>query len=437
MTHSPVHAIVTAALRPKTAAVSDGSADHGDFAGALAMVQGNLGKDSTAKQAAAGPVFAGGHVLSEVLAGSPSMKPTPIQGPGKIVRVTNGASLTNALAQAQADQRIVLRSGVYSSPTGSFQVRAPGVTIEAESPLGARLRSDLKLLGPDQTASGLTLDGASAEINGDRSRLTFSRIANADGIAVLVSGGVDTRVDHNELVGLKGRGISIKPNLKEPSDLLRPKIDHNWIHSFSGSRTDGDAHEAIQLGQTLTHTDVPLGAVVEANLIEDVDQVHSVISVKSSGNVIRGNTLLDCSGGLVMRHGERNLIEANWVERSRGIWIRDQDNTVAGNRVLNSGGIGLRVLAGNVGPDSKEKGYPYASGTRLIGNQVDRLVIGDNSTAPSNRLPAVGTRIEGSQGAEPEIGLAKSTIRVPKGGRGTPTAVRLTRADVGIGTAVS
>jgi hypothetical protein len=195
MTHSPVHAIVTAALRPKTAAVSDGSADHGDFAGALAMVQGNLGKDSTAKQAAAGPVFAGGHVLSEVLAGSPSMKPTPIQGPGKIVRVTNGASLTNALAQAQADQRIVLRSGVYSSPTGSFQVRAPGVTIEAESPLGARLRSDLKLLGPDQTASGLTLDGASAEINGDRSRLTFSRIANADGIAVLVSGGVDTRVD--------------------------------------------------------------------------------------------------------------------------------------------------------------------------------------------------------------------------------------------------
>ena len=178
------------------------------------------------------------------------------------MRVTNGASLTNALAQAQAGQRIVLRSGVYSSPTGSFQVRAPGVTIEAESPLGARLRSDLKLLGPDQTASGLTLDGASAEINGDRSRLTFSRIANADGIAVLVSGGVDTRVDHNELVGLKGRGISIKPNLKEPSDLLRPKIDHNWIHSFSGSRNDGDAHEAIQVGQTLTHTDVPLAWII-------------------------------------------------------------------------------------------------------------------------------------------------------------------------------
>ena len=105
--------------------------------------------------------------------------------------------------------------------------------------------------------------------------------------------------------------------------------------------------------------------------------------------------------------------------------------------MLNSGGIGLRVLAGNVGPDSKEKGYPYASGTRLVGNQVDRLVIGDNSTAPSNRLPATGTRIEGSQGAEPEMGLANSTIRVPKGGRGTPTAVRLTRADVGIGTAVS
>ena len=113
--------------------------------------------------------------------------------------------------------------------------------------------------------------------------------------------------------------------------LLRPRIDHNWIHDFTGARHAG-AHEAIQIGQCLAHTDCSVQALVENNLIEGIDQVHSVISVKSSDNVIRNNTVLGSAGGIVNRHGERNLYEANWIEGARGCGSVTR-TTVIGNKI--------------------------------------------------------------------------------------------------------
>lgn len=359
-----------------------------------------------------------------------------------VVRVSNGADLARALATAKAGQHIVLADGIYHAPGGKFEVKASGtqgapIVIRAESALGARLTSELRLSGDDVIASGLLMDGAQVELSGDRARLTGSRSQNHDGIAVLISGGTDARVDHNELVGLGGRGISVKPSPGNPEALLRPRIDHNWIHDFTGTRNVG-THSAIQIGQCLAHTDCSVQAIVEHNLIEGIDQVHSVISVKSSDNVIRANTVLDSAGGIVNRHGERNLYEANWIEGARGMWIRDADNQVIGNTIVDSGGFGLRVLAGNVGADSRQKGYPNAVDTVLIGNDLDRLIVGFGWN--SARIAAQGTVIEGSQGAKVQTGMAQGTVQLPNASVEVPKAVRLTRADVGpaaVGTEVA
>jgi hypothetical protein len=363
--------------------------------------------------------------------------PAPTAG---VVTVSNGAQLAQALAQVRAGQHIQLEDGVYSAPGGRFDLKISGtvgapIVIEAKNPLQARLTSDLRLSGSDQIASGLVFDGVEAEIAGDRSRITGSRSQNVDGIAITITRGHDTRVDHNELVGLHGRGISIKPSTANPQALLQPRIDHNWLHDFAGTRHDLESHAAIQVGQTLTHSDIAIGAIVEANLMERIYQCHSVISVKSSDNVIRNNTLLGSAGGIVNRHGERNLYEANWIEGARGMWIRDEDNVLIGNKIKDSAGYGLRILAGNVDPNSKQKGYPNAVNTVLIGNEVDRLIVGYGYS--SAHIPARGTVIEGPQGAKVEIRMAQGTVELPNASVEVPEAVRLTRADVGPGAIAS
>lgn len=346
----------------------------------------------------------------------------------RTVSVSNGAELASALRSAKAGQTIALADGVYRSPNGQFTATIPGLTLRATNPHKARLTSDLVLRGSDQRADRLFLDRSSVRIAGDRVQLSNSRIFGTEGTAVSISKGVDVRVAYNELFGIRGKGISIGPDPRNPEALQRPRIDHNYIRDFVGER-NGESYAGIKVGETLTHSDISVKAIVEYNLVSNLDLVHSAVSIKSSDNVIRYNTLLDSKGGIVNRHGERNRLEGNWVENSLGIWIRDEDNIAAGNKVIRSHGIGLRVMAGTVDPNSRQKGYPYAASTTLIRNDTDRLIVGFGWG--NHRLPAVGTRIIGNQGAKPEITkLARSTVTAATGGE-APKAIRMDLSDVG------
>ena len=136
-------------------------------------------------------------------------------------------------------------------------------------------------------------------------------LPDTDGIAVLVSRGVDTRVDHCELDGVKGRGISIKPDPARPDALLRPRIDHHWLHDWAGE-PGANVHEPIQIGQTLAHTDIPVGAIVERNLLERVSVDSEAISIKCSDNIVRGNTLTG-------QTPKGQDIQFSWWNRIRGV----------------------------------------------------------------------------------------------------------------------
>jgi parallel beta-helix repeat protein len=274
-------------------------------------------------------------------------------------------------------------------------------------------------------------DRSSVTIAGDRSRVTGCASFGATGNAIMIRSGVDTRVDHCDISGGQCQGISVMPDPAHPDALVRPVIDHNYVHDWS-SVSDPNAHAAISIGECWQNDDIKVGAVVDSNLLERINGVHCALEAKSSGNIIRGNTLLDSKAAIVVRHGSDNIVAGNLVDGSGGIWIRGINTLVAGNTVTNSHGVGLRVLSGNVSADMPTKGYPAASGTVLVGNNVDRLLIGYGYAGSSH--PATGTRIEGSQGAAPTLtGLAQDTIEIPAAGETIPTAVRLAAADVGPG----
>lgn len=373
--------------------------------------------------------------------------PAPTAG---VVRVSDGAGLARALAEARPGQQIVLADGVYRAPGGGdFVLRIDGtpdapIVVRAESLLGARLKDPLRLLGDDQVASGLVLDGVQAEIDGDRSRLTRCQSVGTDGIAILVSGGVDTRVDHCELVGGSGRGISVDPDPRHPDALLRPRIDHNWLHDWTGAQGT-NVREPIQVGQTRSQHAIEVGAIVEYNLLERVSVDPEAISIKSSGNIVRFNTLLDSDAAIVVRGGGGNRVEANWIEDARGIRVRGEANDIVANVIRGDGRYGIHVLAGDAqaGRTTRADSYGAATGTRLIGNDCERVVVGD--ALDGCRVAATGTLIQGHRGGTPVVTRDASGTTVTAGtvaaaitvGQQLPAAFRLTTAGVGPGAATS
>ena len=91
------------------------------------------------------------------------------------------------------------------------------------------------------------------------------------------------------------------------------------------------SRECVQIGQTqsggdgLTGSLSPVHTVVNAlvefclfeNLLQSGGDENEVISIKSSGNVVRQCTFVDCQY-LMVRSGNDNRIESNWFEQAAG-----------------------------------------------------------------------------------------------------------------------
>ena len=148
-----------------------------------------------------------------------------------------------------------------------------------------------------------------------------------------------------------------------------------------------------------------MGALVENNLFERVDVDSETISVKSSGNIIRQNTFLDCRSRPTNRFGNKNSWHANWIENCRGMWIYGAGHELVGNRVSGSRD-GMCLMAGNTTPNAIRVGKrggksrdlrPHCEDVTLIGNDADHLIVGKvlKQNGEAFTMPAVRTRIEG------------------------------------------
>jgi len=71
------------------------------------------------------------------------------------------------------------------------------------------------------------------------------------------------------------------------------------------------------------------------------------ISVKSSGNIIRRNTIRDSSGTITLRHGNNNLVDSNLLlGGTTGIRVFGNDQSVVNNVVQDSGRNRLIEIGG-------------------------------------------------------------------------------------------
>ncbi|QKV75485.1 polysaccharide lyase 6 family protein [Amycolatopsis sp. Hca4] len=279
------------------------------------------------------------------------------------VRVTSLTALQSAMDKANPGDTIVLADGSYSAGS-TLSIKRSGtasapVTIAAEH-TGAATITGSKTFSFSGGVSNVVLRGfkfrgsasLSVPAGASNNRLTRNDFQlTADGNWVTVSGD-DTVVDRNVFQNRTSQGVFLQ--ILGPSGAMakRVHVHHNYFynHQFSGS----NGGESIRLGLS-DRQSYTANALIENNLFEKADGDSEAISVKSSDNVVRDNTIRDSRGYIVLRHGNRSTVERNVLFGS-GIRFHGNDHKIVGNYVANSGGRAIVFGSGDEadsGPTSK------------------------------------------------------------------------------------
>jgi hypothetical protein len=287
----------------------------------------------------------------------------PPAAAAQAVRVTSLPALQSALDKANPGDTISLADGSYAAGS-TLSIKRSGtasapVTVTAEH-VGKATITGSKTFSFASGVSNVVLrgfkfrNGAALSIPAGASHNRLSRNdfqLAGDGNWVTVNGD-DTEVDRNVFQNRTTQGVFLQ--ILGPSDAMakRVHVHHNYFynHQFSGS----NGGESIRLGLS-NHQSYAANAVIEDNLFEKADGDSEAISVKSSDNVVRYNTIRDSKGYIVLRHGNRSVVEGNLLFGS-GIRFHGNDHKIVNNYVANSGGRAIVFGSGNEadsGPTSK------------------------------------------------------------------------------------
>lgn len=123
--------------------------------------------------------------------------------------------------------------------------------------------------------------------------------------------GSHNRIAYNDIGPKKGFGATITYNGKEGYSVSQyDTIEYNYFHDIGPRVTNG--LEVIRLG--LSGLSLASGYVtIQHNLFEGLNAEDEIISVKSSDNIVRYNTIRNSYGGIVARHGHRNSFYGNFI----------------------------------------------------------------------------------------------------------------------------
>ncbi|RZQ60690.1 lyase [Amycolatopsis suaedae] len=272
--------------------------------------------------------------------------------------MTSLAALQTALDRANPGDRIELADGTYTA-SKAITIRRSGVTVAADNVGRAEIRGSAGFTFSG-SVSGVVVEGfvlrhsatMSIPAEATRVRITRNTFRLAGSGNWLTVNGDDAEIDRNTFADRSSEGVFLQVSGPGSDIAKRTRVHHNYFfnHTFSG--TNGG--ESIRLGYSHKQSK-SANAVIEHNLFEKANGDSEAISVKSSDNVVRHNTIRDSRGYLVLRHGHRTLVDGNILLGS-GIRFHGNDHRVVNNYVANSGDRAIVFGSGkeaDSGPDSK------------------------------------------------------------------------------------
>jgi poly(beta-D-mannuronate) lyase len=283
---------------------------------------------------------------------------SPLHGDeeAKPTTVTSINELQETVANAKSGTTILLKNGTYNEPCvlkGRGSKEKP-IVIQAETIGGVELLNHVTMEGHYLSLIGFRFkdNGGIAVKSGVACRINRCHMNNLKGAQWL-------RVDS------KSRAIEIDHCLFENKENNREKdrdcqlmrievtnnqeshhIHHNHFRDIAKGKS-GNGYETIQLISRGNPKDGETGNMIESNLFERCDGESEIVSVKSNGNVLRGNTFTHCRGELVLRHGHRNVVNRNWfLHGSGGVRLQGKDQVVVNNYFDGLSGPGIAMMDG-------------------------------------------------------------------------------------------
>jgi hypothetical protein len=332
-----------------------------------------------------------------------------------VITVSSVSQLQSAADRAQPGDRIELTDGSYTT-SGPIRITRSGtgsapITIAAQHVGGAEIRGSagFALDGIDYVtvegfrlthSGGLSIPGSSHHVRLSRNVIQIAGSAT-NWVTVTCD---DCEVDHNTFQNKSTEGVFLQVAGAGASDMAqRVQVHHNYFlnHSYSGS----NGGESIRFGYSYRQLSSAHG-IVEYNLFERANGDSEAISVKSSDNTIRFNTIRNSSGSIVLRHGNRNLVEGNlMLGGSSGIRFYENDHVIINNVI--QGGSGQIIAGSGTIADDTTGSTAHARADRALvafntvtGNRSDLIDVGfgDDRYAPDNCTFADNILVGGSGG---------------------------------------
>lgn len=338
--------------------------------------------------------------------------------------VADPAAYAAAVKKAKPGDRIILRDGVWRDFQIIFTGRGTAdkpITLTAQTPGGVILsgQSNLRIGGEHLVVSNLVFrDGYSptkeliafrrdSKTPASNTRLTgivVDRFTNPDRRAEdhwVAIYGTDNRVDHSWFAGKGNGGVTlavIRPK-GQPGE-NRARIDHNFFGPRPPLGSNGG--ETIRIS-TSDESLSDSRTIVENNWFEGCDGEVEIVSVKSGGNIIRGNMVVESQGAIVLRHGNGNLVERNiFLGRGKastgGIRVINRDQIVRHNYLENVTGTSFlsAIAVMNGVPNSAVNRYHQVANAVIERNTIidaARITFGAGADAERS-APPVSSRFD-------------------------------------------
>ncbi|PZX49821.1 polysaccharide lyase 6 family protein [Algoriphagus chordae] len=341
--------------------------------------------------------------------------------------VKNIDEYNSTISTLKAGDTLLLANGVWKDAELIFEGKGTAdslIVLMAETPGEVFLegKSNLSIAGEYLVVNGLvfrngfTPSGEVISFRTDSKNLAFhSRVTacvidnfnnpdrNAQDSWVMMYG-QNNRFDHNHLEGKRNQGVTMAVRLNsEDSQTNHHSIDHNYFGPRPVLGSNGG--ETLRVG-TSQYSLTNSNTVIENNYFDNCNGETEIISIKSGGNIIRGNVFFESKGSLTLRHGNGNTVEeniflGNGKPETGGIRVINADHKIINNYLQGLDGDKFRAGI------SIMNGVPNSSINRY--HQVKNITIANNTFVNVAHIElAVGSDQERS--AIPEGSVFKDNL---------------------------
>lgn len=258
-------------------------------------------------------------------------------------KIADIETLNKTVAGAQAGDTVILKNGTYTDVEIKLFAKGTSekpIVVKAEEAGKVFIEgnSNMQLAGEFLVVDGFYFrNGYSLEtvINyrlndavAENCRVTncviedYNHSDRSTKNAWLALYGKNNRFDHNTLIGkLNGEATLVVHLNEERSRENNHSIDHNYFGARPNYGSNGG--ETIRVGNS-TYSLISSRTQITENWFEHCDGEVEHVSIKACDNIVARNVFYECAGELVLRHGNRNLVE---------------DNVIIGNGKAHTGGI--------------------------------------------------------------------------------------------------